>query len=271
MIPIILLAFLIPIAIGILLYFTVVQKKLCNGDLHSCSASNVNLCVKSGTSDDDWKGMCTKLENKGNLGAGLGAAPSYNSCVGPQQKEKIRYQDECKRCISINNGTKPNFFKYWNGGPKGDAQDACYDVWPEPGKITPEPEKDDIVAFNYGTGAKAYMCENPGIITDPDKPCPDKGNLGTGLGLGPGNGQNVHRVSGLTINPDNVDDCIKCLKKPDKQSYWSDWLGDKKKPRNGCKDGYHSSSEAIKGDVVAFDYGPAHDRTFTCSNPGVVS
>ena len=64
MIAIILLSFLIPIVIGILLYFIVVQKKLCNGDLHSCSTSNVNLCVKSGTSDDDWKGMCTKLEKQ---------------------------------------------------------------------------------------------------------------------------------------------------------------------------------------------------------------
>ena len=35
--------------------------KICDGDLHLCPASGVSVCVKSGTTDNDWQGMCTKL------------------------------------------------------------------------------------------------------------------------------------------------------------------------------------------------------------------
>ena len=205
--------------------------------------------------------MCTKLENKGNLGAGLGVGPSYNSCVEPQQKEKIRYKTECEKCISINNGTEPNFLKYWNGGPKGDAQDACYDVFPEPSKITPEPEKDDIVAFNYGTGAKAYLCENPGIITDPDKPCYNKGNLGTGLGAGPGWGQCVKDTNEKMDN--ELNNCNRCINDGTESKYYI-------RDRNYCGDAYSTGyPRSIDGDIVAWNYGPNHKRS--CNNPGVVT
>jgi hypothetical protein len=45
----------------IVLYFTILKKKMCSGDLVKCPSSDVSLCVNSGTPKDDWKGMCSKL------------------------------------------------------------------------------------------------------------------------------------------------------------------------------------------------------------------
>ena len=55
------LALLLPIAIGLILYFVVIKKKMCDGDLYACSNSNISICVQSGTSNDDSKKMCDKL------------------------------------------------------------------------------------------------------------------------------------------------------------------------------------------------------------------
>ena len=162
MIAIILLAFLIPIAICILLYFTVVQKKLCNGDLHSCSASNVNLCVKSGTSDDDWKGMCTKLENKGNLGnlgTGLGAGPGWGQCVMDTNEKMGNKLNKCNECINDGTGTK---YYIRDRDYCGDAYSADY----------AQSVNGDIVAWNYGPKRPTnHSCNNPGIVTNQNKDC----------------------------------------------------------------------------------------------------
>jgi hypothetical protein len=152
MIAIILLAFLIPIGIGILLYFLVVQKKLCDGDLHSCSGSNVKLCVKSGTSDDDWKGICTKLEKSSNFKQGLGMGPGNGQCVKPPPpKTSIKNITDCNRCIN-------NDESYWNDNTK---RTGCFDGYASQSKAI----SGDIVAFNYKSEANPkYSCNTPAEV-----------------------------------------------------------------------------------------------------------
>lgn len=55
------IGFLVPSVIFIILYFTLLKKKMCSGDLKHCPASGVDICVRSDTSDKTWQGMCTKL------------------------------------------------------------------------------------------------------------------------------------------------------------------------------------------------------------------
>ena len=75
MIPI--LALLLPIAIGFILYFVVIKKKMCDGDLYACPGSKVSICVQSGTSNDDSKKMCDKLAS-----TSLTIGRNYiNSCI----------------------------------------------------------------------------------------------------------------------------------------------------------------------------------------------
>ena len=56
-----LITFCFPIAICILLYFLIIKKKICYGYLQKCPGSDVSLCVKSGTSDNDWNKMCSQI------------------------------------------------------------------------------------------------------------------------------------------------------------------------------------------------------------------
>jgi hypothetical protein len=88
----ILIAFLLPVGISILLYFTIIKKKMCDGDLRTCPKSGVNICVKSGTSDADFTAMCTKLdpvEAKSYMNVCLsqldntGPSNCSNDCGGP--------------------------------------------------------------------------------------------------------------------------------------------------------------------------------------------
>lgn len=76
MIPI--LALLLPIAIGLILYFVVIKKKMCDGDLYECPKSNVSICVQSGTSNDDSKKMCDRLTAPTSLTIGR---DYINSCI----------------------------------------------------------------------------------------------------------------------------------------------------------------------------------------------
>ena len=56
-----LLGFLLPVAVAVVLYFTVLKKKICTGDLQHCPSADVDICVKSGTADATWQKMCSAL------------------------------------------------------------------------------------------------------------------------------------------------------------------------------------------------------------------
>ena len=73
-----LLGFLLPVAVAVVLYFTVLKKKICTGDLHHCPSADVDICVKSGTADKDWQKMCADIKPSGGFGANLKA----NQCAG---------------------------------------------------------------------------------------------------------------------------------------------------------------------------------------------
>ena len=105
------------------------------------------------------------------------------------------------------------------------------------------------------------MCENPGIITDPDKPCPDKGNLGTGLGAGPGNGQCVTET---TQKIGHITACNNCISGSDRK-YFIDRT-------SYCGNAYdlNKQSPARKNDIVAFNYGPSY-KNYTCESPAIVT
>jgi hypothetical protein len=49
---------LIPVVIFMIIYFTVIKKKMCFGDVHHCPAANIDICVASGTSDAQWQNLC---------------------------------------------------------------------------------------------------------------------------------------------------------------------------------------------------------------------
>ena len=68
-----LLGFLLSVAVAVVLYFTVLKKKICTGDLHHCPSADVDICVKSGTSDKDWQKMCADIKPSGGFGANLKA------------------------------------------------------------------------------------------------------------------------------------------------------------------------------------------------------
>ena len=95
----ILIAFLLPVGISILLYFTIIKKKMCDGDLRTCPKSGVNICVKSGTSDADFTAMCTKLDPimvKSSMNTCLsqldntGPSNCSNECGGPTCLKRIK-------------------------------------------------------------------------------------------------------------------------------------------------------------------------------------
>ena len=146
-----LIAFLLPVGVAILVYFTVIKKKICDGDLHLCPASGVSVCVKSGTTANDWQGMCTKLSqgpngfrsNKGPLRTGPGIGP----CVRPTTKS-ITDKTNCRNCLQHNTQG------FWN-----DTQGFCGDASGGDNGV-----KGDIVAFYYGI--RPYSCDNPAEITD---------------------------------------------------------------------------------------------------------
>lgn len=104
----ILIAFLLPVGISILLYFTIIKKKICDGDLRKCPKSGVNICVKSGTSDADFTAMCTKLDP-------IMVKSSMNQCLA--------YLDGCnddcgdKQCLTaLQNAVKPGGVWYPDDG-----------------------------------------------------------------------------------------------------------------------------------------------------------
>lgn len=78
-IAIFLLGFIIPVTILLILYFTVINKKVCKGDLYKCPASDVELCVNSDTSDTEWKAMCANL---GTGGGGYVPTKTSNNHLG---------------------------------------------------------------------------------------------------------------------------------------------------------------------------------------------
>ena len=105
MIPI--LALLLPIAIGLILYFVVIKKKMCDGDLYTCSNSNVSICVQSGTSNDDSKKMCDRLTAPTSLTIGkdlMNSCAAYADCnQGPDYCDG----DRCLQSIK-NRATRGN-------------------------------------------------------------------------------------------------------------------------------------------------------------------
>uniref|UniRef100_A0A6C0JQR1 Uncharacterized protein n=1 Tax=viral metagenome TaxID=1070528 RepID=A0A6C0JQR1_9ZZZZ len=62
-----LLGFLLSVAVAVVLYFTVLKKKICTGDLQHCPSAGVDICVKSGTADKDWQKMCADIKPSGGL------------------------------------------------------------------------------------------------------------------------------------------------------------------------------------------------------------
>ena len=62
-----LLGFLLPVAVAVVLYFTVLKKKICTGDLQHCPSAGVDICVKSGTADKDWQKMCADIKPSGGI------------------------------------------------------------------------------------------------------------------------------------------------------------------------------------------------------------
>lgn len=146
----IVVAFLIPVIISIILYFTLIEGKICDGGrkLYNCPNSDTSICVKPGINYSD---MCSVNKKSTEPVRKLKVGPGNGQCVEPA-KVKVEHLQKCEDCLNNDEFQQ----KYWN-----DTQNNCFDAF-DPGTYSGANDG-DIVAFKYG---KNYSCNSPAIVTD---------------------------------------------------------------------------------------------------------
>lgn len=147
-------AFLIPVIIGIVLYFTLIEGKICGGGrkLYNCPNSDTSICVKPGI---NYSGMCSANKNSTESVRNLKVGPGNGQDVNPV-KVKVKHLQKCEHCLSRHNDTRTT--NYWN-----DTKNDCFDAFEAGGYGGAD--DGDIVAFNYqAQDGGSYTCDSPGIV-----------------------------------------------------------------------------------------------------------
>lgn len=153
----IIVAFLVPVIISIILYFTLIKDKLCDGGrkLHKCANSDSSVCTNSST---DYAQMCGENKKPKSLlgNKNLKMAPGQGQCVEKTDKT-IDNNKECNSCLSSYSG-----YMFYNNNPDLKTfDDKCKDAFVN----NPTAEIGDVVALGYKTNkGRSYTCESPGIV-----------------------------------------------------------------------------------------------------------
>jgi hypothetical protein len=150
-----LIGFFVITVIALLIFFTVIKNKMCNGQFVKCPSGNVSICSKKGTNAGQF---CPK--RTGEFRSGVG--PGNGQCVGPAPSDrKIKHMYECERQLEMN---LADYGHFWNdtqqkAGDTHTARDGAFSIY------------NDIVA------TAEYPCNSPGIITNSNpregEKCPD--------------------------------------------------------------------------------------------------